>query len=264
MGLDRILAPVVLSEHMPHGAKGGKKKMKVWKMAGCLLLLCVIVCGCVILGRSTEVAAETEDAGAGGELQDSADLSERESSADAMGAQGSTAVLKTYSEGLYFRSNGDGTCALAGMGSCTAACVLIPPQSPTGDTVTEILPYAFAGSIVGAVEIPTTVDTLTAASFADCDRLAYVRVTAGNQAFLESDGVLYSADGTTLIYCPAGRSARELTLHPSLTRIAAGAFAVCDGLDTVHFAGTTAEWHNIIVGDENNALYAARLQFASS
>ncbi|MBQ9778032.1 MAG: hypothetical protein IJW22_03810 [Clostridia bacterium] len=29
-------------------------------------------------------------------------------------------VEKVYSKGLYFRSNGDGTCALAGIGSCTA------------------------------------------------------------------------------------------------------------------------------------------------
>ena len=165
---------------------------------------------------------------------------------------------------MEFYSNGDGTCALAGMGDCTAACVLIPPRSPAGDRVVEILPHAFAGSIVGALEIPTTVQSVSAESFAGCERLAYVRVAAGNEALTESDGVLYSADGSVLIYCPAGRSARELTLHPALRRIAAGAFAACAALDTVRFAGTTAEWHNIIVGDENNALYAARLVFVSA
>ncbi|MBQ8357919.1 MAG: hypothetical protein IJX39_08960 [Clostridia bacterium] len=241
--------------------------MKVWKMAGCLALLCVIICGCVIMGKSTEVAAaenEAPDATAPEENSGTVQTPENDTpTTEPESVEGSTTVVKSYSEGLYFRSNGDGTCALAGMGSCTAACVLIPPRSPAGDTVTEILPNAFADSIVGAVEIPTTVKTLSAASFFGCERLAYVRVAAGNEAFLESDGVLYSADGSTLIYCPAGRSARELTLHPSLKRIAAGAFAVCDALDVVCFAGTTAEWHNIIVGDENNALYAASLKFSS-
>ncbi len=234
-------------------------------MTGCLLLLCVIICGCVVLGRNTEVAAatpDTEQTPQGGEGGMPPEESEQETPPAKV--EESTVTVKTYSEGLYFRSNGDGTCALAGMGSCTAACVLIPPQSPAGDTVTEILPYAFAGSIVGSVEIPTTVTTLSAASFADCERLSYVRVAAGNTALTESDGVLYTADGTTLLYCPAGRSARELTLHTSLKRIAAGAFSECPALDVVHFAGSTAEWHNVIVGDENNALYAAKLMFGAT
>lgn len=238
--------------------------MKVWKMTGCLLLLCVIVCGCVVLGKNTEASAAAPD---GEEQNRQSTQGETEENAEqekpAEETEESTTAVKTYSEGLYFRSNGDGTCALAGMGSCTAACVLIPPKSPAGDTVTEILPYAFAGSIVGSVEIPTTVSAVSAASFADCERLSYIRVAAGNKSLLESDGVLYTADGGTLLYCPVGRSARELSLHPSLHRIAAGAFYACPSLDVVHFSGTTAEWHGIVVGDENNALYAAKLVFAS-
>lgn len=242
--------------------------MKTWKMAGCLLLLCVIICGCVIMGKSTEVSAAEKQPTNENEQQ-TEQITEQLPEAtppteEKIEQEGSTTVSKSYSEGLYFRSNGDGTCALAGMGSCTAACVLIPPQSPLGDTVTEILPGAFAGSIVGSIEIPTTVKALSAASFSGCERLAYVRVAAGNEAFIESDGALYTADGSMLIYCPAGRSARSLTLHTSLRRIAAGAFASCNALDTVYFTGSTAEWHNIIVGDENNALYAARLCFTAS
>ena len=242
--------------------------MKTWKMVGCLLLLCVIVCGCVLIGKTGEVAAEDTEGvaeNADGTVPQTPETPpEGETQQGGEGTtQGSASAAKTYSEGLYFRSNGDGTCALAGMGDCTAACVLIPPKSPAGDTVTEILPYAFAGSIVGSVEIPTTVVTLSAASFADCERLAYVRVAAGNPALLESDGVLYNGDGSVLLYCPAGRSARELVLHPALKRIAAGAFARCPALNVIHFAGSTAEWHSMIVGDENNALYAASFRFAS-
>lgn len=242
--------------------------MKVWKMTGCLLLLCVIICGCVVMGRSTIASAAEQEKEGESMAQDAPTATPPavQGNGDAPlapEAQGSVAAGKTYSEGLYFRSNGDGTCALAGPGSCTAACVLIPPQSPAGDKVVEILPYALSGSIVGSVEIPTTVKSVSAASFAGCERLAYVRVAAGNEALLESDGVLYSGDGSILLYCPAGRSARELLLHPALERIAAGAFASCTALDTVRFTGTTAEWHSIIIGDENNALYAARLVFGA-
>ena len=228
--------------------------MKIWKMVGSLALLAVIICGCVILGNNAEVSASTPPEQEEEQVQES-EKSEEERT------EGSVTVSKTYSTGLDFRSNGDGTCAVSGVGSCTSACILIPPTSPAGDTVTAILPYAFAEGIVGAIELPSTVTTLTAESFAGCVRLSYVRVASGNTSFLEYDGVLYTADGTTLLYCPAARSATTLQLHPSLRRIAAGAFSACSELATVCFNGTTAEWHGVIVGDDNEALYAARMKF---
>lgn len=235
--------------------------MKAWKMAGCLLLLAVIICGCAVLGQAVEVSAEQlPEESEGG----STPVVETTPPAEETPSGGSATVEKVYSKGLYFRSNGDGTCALAGMGSCTTASVLIPPQSPAGDTVTEILPGAFLGSIVGAIELPSTITTLSAESFRGCVRLAYIRVAAGNPAFSEYDGVLYSADGKTLIYCPAGYSGDELSLHPALARIAAGAFGECTALKTVVFDGTTAAWHALTVGDENEPLYAAALRFTGS
>ncbi len=236
--------------------------MKIWKMVGCLGLLVVIVCGCVILGRPAEVFAEQPPEE--NEQKEESKQPQEEQQQQAPPADNTVTVNKTYSSGLAFRSNGDGTCAVSGVGSCTAACILIPPKSPSGDTVTEILPYAFAGSVVGAIELPGTITALSAASFTGCTRLGYVRVASANAAFLEQDGVLYSADGKTLIYCPAGRSAKELTLHRDVRRIAAGAFADCPALTDVFFAGSTAEWHSMIVGDDNDALYKANLHFNAS
>ena len=237
--------------------------MKIWKMVGCLGLLVVIVCGCVILGTPAEVFAEeqpqeSEQTESGEQNKEPPTTQESTSTPS---PDNTTTVNKIYSTGLAFRSNGDGTCAVSGMGSCTAACILIPPKSPNGDTVTEILPHALAGSVVGAIELPASVTTLSAASFAGCERLALIRVASGNTAFCESDGVLYSANGQTLLYCPAGRSARDLTLHKELRRIAAGAFAECPALTNVYFAGSTADWHALVVGDDNNALYQATLHF---
>jgi hypothetical protein len=221
----------------------------------------VIICACVVLGQAVEVSAKEGPAELEQIEEGSPPAAEPPEQESGTGTGGSVTVDKVYSEGLYFRSNGDGTCALAGLGSCTAASILIPPQSPAGDTVTEILPYAFADSIVGAIELPTTVTTLSAASFAGCERLGYIRVAAGNRSFLEYKGVLYSADGKTLVYCPRAYSA-EIALHSSLRRIAAGAFAECTSLQAVVFSGTTAEWQGLIVGDENEPLYAAVLRFS--
>ncbi|MBE6605375.1 MAG: hypothetical protein E7639_06735 [Ruminococcaceae bacterium] len=233
--------------------------MKTWKMLLCLLLLCGIICGCAVVGAEAQTAEEDEVEGEkGGE-----GTSSLPPSSDEQSTEGSVTLSPTYSEGLAFRSNGDGTCAVSGVGSCTSTCILIPPKSPAGDTVIEVLPYAFSGSIVGAIEIPTTVKVLSAASFSGCTRLRVLRVAAGNEHFSEYDGVLYSADGCTLLYCPQGRGSGELRLHTALRRIAAGAFANCTGLGTVVYQGSTAAWHGVIVGDDNDALYAAGFRFAT-
>ena len=231
--------------------------MKIVKMLLCLLLLCGIICGCVAMTAAAKDEGEPSLEGGGSEEN-------RENSPVTQPPTvqgGSVTVTPTYSEGLLFRSNGDGTCALAGIGSCTSSCVLVPPTSERGDRVTEILPYALAGSLIGAIELPTTVEVLSAASFADCPRLAFVRVAVGSEFFSEQDGALYTADGKVLLYCPEGRTSGELRLSKALIRIAAGAVSRCTGLKTVVYPGTTAMWHGVIVGDDNNALYAAGFRF---
>ena len=50
-----------------------------------------------------------------------------------------------YSEGLKFTSNGDGTCYVSGIGTCTDTDVVIPTISPAGNSVTSIGDYAFYG-----------------------------------------------------------------------------------------------------------------------
>ena len=234
--------------------------MKTWKMLLCLLLLCGIICGCAVVGAEAQTQGEEEQEQTDAE-GDGASLSQ--SPTESPSVEGSVSVAPIYSVGLAFRSNGDGTCAVSGIGTCTDTCVLIPPKSPAGDTVVEVLPYALSGCIVGAIEIPATVTALTTASFAGCTRLRVLRVAADCQSFSEYDGVLYSADGGTLLYCPEGRSGGELRLHAGLRRIAAGAFANCTGLGTVVYQGSTAAWHSVIVGDDNDALYAAGFRFAA-
>ena len=233
--------------------------MKIVKMVVCLLLLCGIICGCVAMTAAIK-APEAEEPSGEEMASGGGDEAPQESGAPSAEG-GSVTVTPMYSEGLLFRSNGDGTCALAGLGSCTSSCVLVPPTSERGDRVTEILPYALAGSLIGAIELPTSVQTLSAASFVDCPRLAIVRVAAGSEFFSDRDGVLYTADGKVLVYCPQGRATGTLELSASLVRIAAGAMQTCAGLQTVIYPGSTAMWHGVIVGDDNDALYGAGFRF---
>ncbi len=237
--------------------------MKIWKMVGCLGLLVVIICSCVILANPTEVSAKGDEESTQGEQGTTPGTIIQGKTEEESDTEQSVTVEKTYSTGLSFRSNGNGTCAVSGLGSCKDTYLLIPPKSPAGDTVIAILTGALASETVSAIEIPASITTLNADAFAGCVRLAHVRVAAGNQSLLVEDGALYSADGQILLYCPVARGARELSLHKSLTHIAAGAFSQCPSLTTVYFAGSTADWRNIRIGDDNDALYEAAFKFNS-
>lgn len=258
--------------------------MKIWKIGGCIALLVIVICGCVLLGKGISASDEKEPTPPAEEsstpqsdevLQTPPEENEENAQTPPADDEGESkeenettttnnaSVEKPYSEGLLFRSNGDGSCAVAGIGTCQDSCILIPRQSPAGDTVTEILPYAFSGAVVGAIEIPNTVTTLSSASFSGCPRLSIIRVEKNSASFSEYKGALYSADGRTLVFCPMGRGLTELYLHSNVRRIAADALANCSTIKTVHFSGSNAEWQSLIIGDGNDALKTATLQLST-
>lgn len=251
--------------------------MKTWKMAGCIALLAVVICGCIMLGQgtpsttsqdSTPNVQQGENENILSNVEQPNQTPENEQTTEqpeqneqpTTDKETSTSVSKPYSEGLSFRSNGDGTCAVSGIGSCNSACILIPPQSPSGDTVTEILPYAFSGAIVGAIELPTTVTVVSSSSFEGCPRLSLLRVESGSLSFAEYNGVLYSADYRTLLFCPRGKGVTEITLHKNVRRICADAFADCSTLQTVNFHGNSSDWQSLVIGDGNSALLSATIK----
>lgn len=50
------------------------------------------------------------------------------------------------SQGFEFESNGDGTCTLTKIGTCSDTDIVIPEKSPAGDMITMIAEYAFYGA----------------------------------------------------------------------------------------------------------------------
>ena len=76
------------------------------------------------------------------------------------------------SEGLVFESNGNGTCSLSGIGTCTDKRIVIPTTSPSGDSVTAIAPSAFVGcESFETVFIPATVKIIGVDAFKNCSAL---------------------------------------------------------------------------------------------
>ena len=82
-----------------------------------------------------------------------------------------------FSEGLAFYSNGDGTCSVTGIGTCTDTDIVIPPVSPDGDKVIAIGAYAFEFcKSLTSVTIPDVVTTIRRYAFFGCTNLQNITV----------------------------------------------------------------------------------------
>ena len=189
------------------------------------------------------------------------------------------------SQGLSFSSNGDGTCALDGIGSCKDTIIVVPEVSPDGDTVVEIAPnafknsnkikgielpesvesigdYAFYGSTIRNVTIPTTVRDIGNYAFAGCKYLEEIEVEIGNFNYSSSSGVLYNDDGTVLITYPAGKTDNFVIITNKVTEIADMAFYKCTYVKKITYHGTSSAWQSIEIGSGNDVLSNATLYCA--
>jgi hypothetical protein len=90
------------------------------------------------------------------------------------------ANIPVPSNGLKYTSNGDGTCYVSGIGTCTDTEIIIPSLSPDGYTVTGIGEHAFVyeDSII-SVLIPDSVKSIGYEAFYDCDSLTSVNIPRG-------------------------------------------------------------------------------------
>lgn len=101
----------------------------------------------------------------------------------------------TYSEGLRFISNGDGTCYVSGIGTCTDTDLVIPPVSPDGDRVIGIQGASFMSRAeIISVTIPEGVETIGGSAFHRCQGLKKVVLPEGlteigERAFEENDSL---------------------------------------------------------------------------
>lgn len=163
---------------------------------------------------------------------------------------------------LRFSSNGDGTCAVSGIGDCTDSCVVIPTFSPSGDRVTAIAPLAFYGlEGITAVQIPVSVMEIGALALSNCPNLVYISVDSQNLFFCDADGILYSKDSSLLIVYPPMRSGSELLISAATDRIADMAFYNCAHLSRIRYAGSAEQWESIRIGRKNYSLTAASKEF---
>ncbi len=171
----------------------------------------------------------------------------------------------TDSTGLSFTSNGNGTCTLTGLGACRDICVVIPTTSPAGDRVTAIGAQAFYNcTTVSVIQIPATVNSIGHLAFGGCTGLVYITVSAQNTSYKDVGGVLYSADGKTLVHYPAASGASSVNVPAGVTKIEDMAFYGCKSLKMIRYGGTQEAWSHIAVGSMNYSLNAASVTCSDS
>lgn len=139
-----------------------KKRFLVTLMAMCMVLS-LAACGNNSGDNGSEVPVSSEDGEEDANEEVTEDTEKKEHSDDASNSEESKeqessdeqqtsnqdfVVDSEYanlpeSEGFVFESNGDGTCAITGMGGCSDEEIVIPQESPEGDVVTMIGESAF-------------------------------------------------------------------------------------------------------------------------
>ena len=166
------------------------------------------------------------------------------------------------SNSLSFASSGYGTCTVVGIGSCTDACVVIPPYSPSGERVTSVSARAFYGQKqINAIQIPSTVEHIGALAFANCPKLVYISVSDENEDYCDIDGILYTSDGRELLLYPPMRAGASVTISVVTTEISEMAFYNCAYLTHIYYTGSPEQWERITVGSKNHSLISASKTF---
>lgn len=132
----------------------------MYKKAQVLNILCVLMCmllcvsGCGSKGNLNvtdnesslaDTVTESNKVSSQDNLATETAVPSQKENADTDEKSQSNQVVETDlkpSEGFEFESNGDGTCTITGIGTCTDKNIVIPMESPDGDTVTMIGKYA--------------------------------------------------------------------------------------------------------------------------
>ena len=160
----------------------------------------------------------------------------------------------TYSVGLEYVHNGDGTCTVVGMGTCRDDEIVIPSYFE-GSKVTAIGDTAFAPWSITSIVIPDTVTHIGKRAFLTCDDLTNVEMgngitSIGDAAFSDCtslraitipEGVTTIGQGT-FMNCT---SLFSVTIPTSVTQISAVVFCECPNLYSINYKGTMAQWKSI-------------------
>ncbi|MBQ6829406.1 MAG: leucine-rich repeat domain-containing protein [Thermoguttaceae bacterium] len=85
------------------------------------------------------------------------------------------------------------------------------------------------------ITLPASVESIGESAFFNCVKLENIDVSPENKNFRSVDGVLFSADGKTLVLYPRGKSGRQYAVPNGVERVGEGAFTGCVQLTEIAF-----------------------------
>ncbi|MBR3289609.1 MAG: leucine-rich repeat domain-containing protein [Clostridia bacterium] len=116
---------------------------------------------------------------------------------------------------------------------CVGLTELILP-----DALQTIGDYAFYNCTgLSSFTLPKSVTAFGAGALLACDGIQAISVALENTAFSARDGVLFSADGATLVLYPEGRAGTRYAVPDGVTAIASEAFSRCSALTGMTLPG---------------------------
>lgn len=131
--------------------------------------------------------------------------------------------------------------------------------------VTSIGDRAFSQTSLESIVIPDSVTVIGPSIhevFYQCYDLESITVASGNAAYKSVDGVLYTADGTTLIQYPQNKADTSYKMIDEATKIDFLAFNYTQNLQTIDFNNVTEFADKAVYG--NQALQEIVLKNAAS
>lgn len=240
---------------------------KIWKK--CLILSCIPVFIFSIIGCSQDSnSANTEKWDSSSNVNSNQTINESYESGDA-------------SEGLEFKTNNNGTCAVTGIGTCEDTILTIPTKSRRGDRVVEIGdcafgyvdacpfvecvnisstvevigPSAFEGTNIKQLYIASSVTKIEYEAFRGCEELEEIKFNCSSNTIIGTSAFsnTYSLKEITIPEgvisigksCFAESGLEKVNLPVSLQNINSYAFLGCTDLEEINYAGTRADWMSI-------------------
>jgi hypothetical protein len=157
--------------------------------------------------------------------------------------------------GLDYVSNGDGTCYIKGIGTCTKTELEIPSESPHGDKVVKIHDRAFENcKELVSITIPSSVKTIGSGAFRGCEKLVAINVNAQNGVYCSVGGVLFSKDRSVLVCYPMNRQGSSYLLSTDVKAIGSFAFEGVINLNKLLYRGNIASFQQIDILMGNDVL----------
>ncbi len=148
------------------------------------------------------------------------------------------------SAGLKFRSNGDGTYSVSGIGDCTDTAIVIPTATPEGQPVIGVWRNAFSGNkTITSVTIPAGIQYIEKWAFRNCTSLTAVQIDGGLS--LIGENAFQGCTALASIKIPSGiqvisanaflncTKLTSVTLPSGLLEIGSSAFNGCSSLTSL-------------------------------